>query len=208
MCWTGRTRSDDGRVGGARLCQNSNEWRTWHSCLGIGTMQLIDAELWVIRLEPWATVTTRERLPEHEVKTVAVFSESQAAIRCTPYVQPGPGPWLPGRIKWTTPAILTYSIATKYHRILGYPGIPENEDPDRQGNLAQDTGGSTQIKPLHTSASNRARHIAVGRSASQAVWEANNWSKHCSNRLMGQTGTNGPVPMTCTKLLATRLYRL
>jgi len=54
-------------------------------------MEVFDAELWAIGLALGETVKRRERLQEHGVKTVAVFSDSQAAIRRTAHLEPGPG---------------------------------------------------------------------------------------------------------------------
>jgi len=67
---------------------------------------------------------------------------------------------------------------------------------------------STAIERPYTSAPNRARQIAEGRSAAKVEWEADKCSKHVSYRLKGKTGTNKPVPMTSIKLLANRFYRL
>ena len=64
------------------------------------------------------------------------------------------------------------------------------------------------IKRPYTSASNRARRISEGRSAAKAKWEADQCSKHFSDRVKGRTGTKRPVPMTRLKSLATRFYRL
>ena len=62
------------------------------------------------------------------------------------------------------------------------------------------------IERPYTSASNRARHISEGRSASKAEWEPDKCSKHFSNRLKGKAGTKRPIPMTSVKPLAARFY--
>jgi hypothetical protein len=54
-------------------------------------MEVFDAELWAIRLALEATIEKRETLQRHGVKTVAVFSDSQAAIRRTAHLEPVPG---------------------------------------------------------------------------------------------------------------------
>jgi len=95
-----------------------------------------------------------------------------------------------------------------YNTIPGRAGIPGNEEADRQANLARDASGDTVIERPYTAASNIARRISEGRSASRAKWEADKCSKHFSYRLKVKTGTKRPVPMTSVKSLATRFYRL
>jgi hypothetical protein len=80
MWWTDGLRSDDGRVGAATVCKHRNEWRSRRSFLGTGRMEVFDAELWAIGLALYAAIEKREKLPEYGVKTVAVSSDSQAAI--------------------------------------------------------------------------------------------------------------------------------
>jgi hypothetical protein len=46
-------------------------------------MEVFDAELWAIGFAFDETIKKRETLPRHGVKTVAGFSDSQAAIRRT-----------------------------------------------------------------------------------------------------------------------------
>jgi hypothetical protein len=64
------------------------------------------------------------------------------------------------------------------------------------------------IERPHTSASNRARRIAEGRSAAKAEWEADKCSKHFSYRLKGKSGTKRPIPMTSITPVAALFYRL
>ena len=144
----------------------------------------------------------------HGVKTVAVFSDSQAAIRRVAYLEPGPGQRLARRIHGGARSLLTHGIATRIHWVPGHYGIPGNEAADRQANLARDANGSTVIERPYTSASNRARRISVGRSAAKAVWEAEKCSKHFSYRLKGKAGTKRPIPMTSVKPLPARFYQL
>jgi len=80
MWWTDGSRSDDGRVGAAAMCKHSNEWRTCRSYLGTGCMKVFDAELLAIGLALGETVKRRNRPHQNGVKTVAVFSDSPAAI--------------------------------------------------------------------------------------------------------------------------------
>jgi len=58
--------------------------------LGTGRVEVFDAELWTIGLALNETIKKRETLQRHGVKTVAVFSDSQAAIRRTAHLEPGP----------------------------------------------------------------------------------------------------------------------
>jgi len=68
------------------VCNHSNEWRTRRSYLGTGRMEVFDAELWAIGLALRETVKRRERLEKHSVKTVAIFSDSDAVIRRTAHL--------------------------------------------------------------------------------------------------------------------------
>ena len=63
------------------MYKHGNEWRTRHSYLGTGRMEVFEAELWAIGLALGETVNKRERLQQHGVKTVAVVSDSQGGIR-------------------------------------------------------------------------------------------------------------------------------
>jgi hypothetical protein len=171
-------------------------------------MEVFDAELWAIGLAREVTIERRETLQRHGVKTVTVFSNSQAAIRRTAHLEPGPGQRLARRINQRAPALLAHGIATEIHWVPGHSGIPGNKEADHQANLAQDASGSTVIERPYTLASNRARRISEGRSAAKAKWEADKCSNHFSYRLKGKTGTKRPVPMTSVKSLATWFYRL
>jgi len=202
------SRSDDGRVGAAAVCKHGNQWRSRRSFLGTGRMEVFDAELWAIGLALGETIEKRETLQRHGVKTVAIFSDSQTAIRRAAHLEPGPGQRLARRINRRARALLAHGIATEIHWVPGHSGIPGNEEADCQANLARDASGDTVIERPYTSASNRARRISEGRSAAKAKWEADKCSKHFSYRLKGKTGTKRPVPMTSVKSLATRFYRL
>ena len=208
MWWTEGSHSDDGRVGAAAVCKHGTEWRTHRSYLGTGRMEVFDAELWAIGLALGETVKRRKRLQQHGVKTVAVFSDSQAAIRRAAHLEPGPGQRLARRINRRARNLLAHGIATEIHWVPGHSGIPGNEEADRQANLARHASGSTVIEQPYTLASNRARRIYEGRSAAKAKWEADKCSKHFNYRLKGKTGTKRPVPMTSVKSLATRFYQL
>jgi len=59
--------------------------------LGTGLMGFFDRELWLIGLALNVAIKKRYSLHEYEVKTVAVLSNSQAAIQQVTNLVPGPG---------------------------------------------------------------------------------------------------------------------
>jgi hypothetical protein len=138
MWWTDGSRSDDDRVGAATVCKHRDEWRSSHSYLGTGRMEVFDAKLWAIGLEVEVTMEKRETLQRHGVKTVAVFSDSQAAIRWTAHLEPGPGQRLARRINRRAQALLAHGIKTEIHWIPGHSGISGNEEADRQANVGRE----------------------------------------------------------------------
>jgi len=73
------------------VCKHGNQWRSRNSYLGAGRMEVFDAELWAIGLALDVTIEKRETLQRHGVKTVAVFSDSQTAIRRAAHLEAGPG---------------------------------------------------------------------------------------------------------------------
>jgi ribonuclease HI len=109
------------------------------------------------------TIKKRQARQKPGVKTVAMFSDSKAAIRLMVHLEPGPGQNVARRIKWQAQALLVCSIATEIHWVLGYSGIPRNKEADRQANLARDTSGSMAIERPYILASNGARPISEGR---------------------------------------------
>jgi len=136
MWWTDGSRSDDGRVGAGAVCNHRNEWRSRGTFLGTGRMEVFDAELLAIGLPLDVVIEKREALLMHGVRTVAVFSDSQAALRRAAHVEPGPGKRLASRINRRVRSLLAHGIATEIHWVPGHSGIPGNKDADRQANLA------------------------------------------------------------------------
>ena len=84
-------RSDDGRVGAAAVCTHGHEWWSRHRFLGTGRMEVFEAQLWAIGLALAVAIENREIFQMQRVKTVAGFSNSQAAIRRVVHLEPGPG---------------------------------------------------------------------------------------------------------------------
>jgi hypothetical protein len=81
MWWTDGSRSDDGQVGAAAVCKHRNEWKSRRRFVGTGRSDVFDAEVWAIGLALDVAIEKRETLQVHGVKTVAVYSDSQAAIQ-------------------------------------------------------------------------------------------------------------------------------
>jgi len=76
MWWPDGSRSDDPQEEAAAVCKHRVEWRSRHSYLGTGQLEVFDAELWAIRLALDVTIKKRETLQSNVMKTVAVFSDS------------------------------------------------------------------------------------------------------------------------------------
>jgi len=171
-------------------------------------VEVFEAKLWAIGLALEETIEKRETLQRHGVKEVAVFSDSQAAIRRTAHLEPGPGQRLARGINRRAQALLAQGIKTLINWVPGHSGIPGNEEADRPANVAREARGDTEIGRPYTSASNMARRISEGRSSANAEWEADKCSKHFGYSLKGKAGARRSMPMTSAKSLATRFYRL
>jgi len=102
-------------------------------------MEVFGAELWEIGLALDVAIERREKSKEHGVKTVAVSSDSQAAIRRMAHLEPEAGQPLARRMNGTARNLLAHGIATKIECVLWHSGIPRNAETNRQENLSQDT---------------------------------------------------------------------
>jgi hypothetical protein len=144
----------------------------------------------------------------HRLKTVAVFSNSQATIRRTAYLELRTGKQSERQSNWRPQALPATSVATEIHWVLELCGIPRKEELDRQANLARNVSGHKVIERPYTTSSNRARRISKARSTAMAKWKTGMCSNHFRRRQKGKMGTKRPVPMTSVKSLVTRFYRL
>ena len=194
-------------MGAAEISKHTDEWRSRRSYLGTGRMEVFDAELWALGLALEETILKREILQSNGVKMVAVFSDSQAAIRRAAHLETGPAQLLPRRINRKAQALLSHGIKTGIRCIPGQYSIPGNEAADRQANVAREAKGDTVTQWPYTSALNTARLISERKSAAKVNWEADKCSQHFGYRLKGKAGTKRPIPMTSVKWLAARFYR-
>jgi ribonuclease HI len=209
MWWTDGSRSDDGKVRAAAVCKHGDGWKAFRSHLGTGRVEVYDAELWAIGLALRESVRKRDRLRTHGVTKVGVFSDSQAAIRRTEHLEPGPGQPLARWINQSARTLREAGIETEIHCVPGHTGIPGNEEPDRQANLPREGRRTGTVRErVYTSAANRTRRISEAKTAAKAEWEADKCSKHHGYRLKGKTGNKRPILMNSVKPLAARFYRL
>jgi len=172
-------------------------------------MEVYDAELWAIGLALRESVRKRDRLQTHGVTNVAVFSETQAGIRRTEHLEPGPGQPLGKGINRSARSLREADIETEIHWVLGHTRIPGNEEADRQANLARKGHRTGTVRErVYTSAANRTRRISEAKTAAKAEREVDKCSKHHGYRLNGKAGSKRPIPMNSVKPLAARFYRL
>jgi hypothetical protein len=83
-------------------------------------MQVFDSERWAIGVALRKSVAKAESFRTHVVTTVAVFSDSQAAIRRTAHLDPGPGQQLPRTINEHARALHTQGIDIVINWVPGH----------------------------------------------------------------------------------------
>jgi len=146
MWWTDGSRSDDGQVGATAVCTHGNEWRSPHSFPGTGRMEVFNTEQWAIRFALDVAIEPTDTLQEHGVKTVAVFSDSLAAIRRAAHLGPSPAQRLAKRISRRARSLLAHGFATEIHWVPGHSGIRGTKEADRQANITRNASGSRVVE--------------------------------------------------------------
>jgi len=209
MWLTDGSRSNDGRVGAEALRKHRDGWKAFRSHLGTGRMQVSDAELWAIRLALQESVKNRDRLQTHRVTKIAVFSDSQAAIRRTEHLEPGPGQHLGRWIRQCGRNLREVGIETEIHWVPGHTSIPGNEEADCQANLAREGRRAGTVRErIYTSVANRTRRMSEAKAAAKVEWETDTCSKLHGYRLKGKARSKRSIPMNSMKPLPARFYRL
>ena len=187
------------------MCKHGDRWKAFRSHLSTGRMEVHDAELWAIGLAPQKSVRKRDTLQTHGVTKVAICSDSQAAIRRTAHLEPGPAQPLARWINWSAKTLREASIDTEIRWVPGHTGIPGNEEADCQANLAREGGRSGTVRErVYTLAADRTRRISEANTAAKAEWEADKCSKHYGYRLKGKAGSKRAIPTNSAKSLAAR----
>ena len=103
------------------------------------------------------SVAKAETVRAHGVTTVAVFSDSQAAIRWMMHQDPGRGQQLARAINDNARALHSQGIDVVIHWVPGHSSIPGNKEADDQANKVREGRGYTVPERIHTLAANRAR---------------------------------------------------
>ena len=97
---------------------------------------MFDAELWAIGIALRKSVARAEELQAHRVTTLAIFSDSQAAIRWMAHLDSGPGQQLARAINEHARVLRGHGIGVVIHWVPGHSGILGKKEADRQANKA------------------------------------------------------------------------
>ena len=90
--------SDNGGVEAIAVSKLRIQWRVCDHFLVTGCTEVFNAALWALGLALDVAIDKRDTLLKHTVKTLAVFSDAQAAIRLTAHHEPDRGQQLAWRI--------------------------------------------------------------------------------------------------------------
>jgi hypothetical protein len=146
---------------------NGDGWMVFRSNLGTVSMKVFKAEQWAIGVAHRKSVAQSEALQAHRMMTVALISDSQAAIRRTMHLDPGTGQQLARAINTHAWALPTKGIKGAIHWVPGHLCIPGNAVTDRPANKAGAERGYAVGDWKYTSAANKTRRISEGRTAAQ-----------------------------------------
>jgi ribonuclease HI len=113
-------------------------------------MKVFDAELRAIGVAHRKFVARAEVLRAHRAMTVALISDSQAAIRWMAHLDERPGHQLARAINEHARALHTHGIDAAIHWLPGHSGIPRKEESDCQGSKAREDRGYTVQERIYT----------------------------------------------------------
>jgi hypothetical protein len=131
MWWTDWSRSDNGRVEAATLCQHGDIWKAFRCHVGTGRMEVYDAERWAIGLALRESVKMRKTLSTHKVMKGGIISDWQVAIRRREHLEARPAQAVARWINRSASTLRAASIEIVIHCILGHIGTTGKEEADR-----------------------------------------------------------------------------
>jgi len=152
------------------VCQSGDGWTVFPSYLSTGRMEDLDVDVRAPILELLKSVSRVEALRAHGIMSVAMCSDSQAAIRWTAHLDPWPGQHRARVNSEHARALHTHSIEATIHWVPGHSGIPGNPEPHCHANTARENRGYTVPERIYTLAGSRERGMTEGRTAAKATW--------------------------------------